>query len=66
MKVYSRLDKSIPLVCVCGNHDVGDKPTVATVSSYRQSFGDDYFSFWIGGVHFIVLNSQYYEVTNTF
>jgi predicted MPP superfamily phosphohydrolase len=23
LNVYSKLDKSIPLVCVCGNHDVG-------------------------------------------
>lgn len=61
MKCYSRLDKSIPLVCVCGNHDIGNRPTVETIESYRQSFGDDYFSFWFGGVHFIVLNSQFYE-----
>ena len=27
---------------------------------YRSSFGDDYFSFWTGGVFFIVINSQYY------
>ena len=30
--------------------------------SYRQSFGDDYFSFWLGGVLFIAINSQFYEV----
>ena len=24
-------------------------------------FGDDYFSFWVGGVLFLVLNSQFYE-----
>jgi predicted MPP superfamily phosphohydrolase len=23
LNVYSDLDKSIPLICVCGNHDVG-------------------------------------------
>lgn len=27
---------------------------------YRSIFGDDYFSFWCGGVLFIVLNSQFY------
>jgi len=26
---------------------------------YRQSFGDDYYSFLCGGVLFIVINSQY-------
>ena len=27
---------------------------------YRSSFGDDFFSFWRGGILFLVLNSQYY------
>jgi len=56
--VYSKLDKSIPLVCVCGNHDVGNKPTTETIQLYKNEFGDDYFSFWCGGVKFCVLNSQ--------
>ena len=51
----------IPLVCVCGNHDVGDRPNEGTVAKYRSSFGDDYFSFWCGGVYFLVLNSQYWQ-----
>lgn len=52
---------NIPLVCVCGNHDVGDSPTAATVHTYRASFGDDYFSFFCGGVYFLAVNSQYWE-----
>lgn len=28
---------------------------------YRDNFGQDYFSFWCGGVLFLVLNSQYYK-----
>ena len=32
-----------------------------TIENYKSTFGDDYFSFWFGGVHFIVLNSQLYE-----
>lgn len=58
-RVFAGLD--IPLVCVCGNHDVGNTPTPSTVAQWKTSFGDDYFSFWCGGVFFIVLNSQYYE-----
>lgn len=27
---------------------------------YRSNFGDDFFSFWCGGVLYIGLNSQYY------
>lgn len=61
LNIYSELDPKIPLVCVCGNHDVGNRPTKDTITSYQSTFGDDYFSFWYGGVHFIVLNSQLYE-----
>jgi len=56
--IYSKLDEDIPLVCVCGNHDVGNKPTEETIDLYRKEFGDDYLTFWAGGVKFIVLNSQ--------
>ncbi|KAG7161280.1 Serine/threonine-protein phosphatase CPPED1-like 2 [Homarus americanus] len=58
-EVFAGLE--VPLVCVCGNHDVGNTPTPATVNRYTSSFGDDYFSFWCGGVFFIVLNTQFYE-----
>merc|ERR1712203_1044810 len=56
--IYSKLDDTIPLVCVCGNHDVGNKPTEKTIQQYKEEFGDDYLSFWCGGVKFTVLNSQ--------
>lgn len=58
--VLSELDPSIPLVCVCGNHDVGDAPTRASIQRYVDHFGDDYFDFYCAGVHCIVLNSQFY------
>ncbi|XP_050440370.1 serine/threonine-protein phosphatase CPPED1-like [Adelges cooleyi] len=61
-KVYSKLHPSISLVCVCGNHDVGDVPDKQSITKYRSEFGHDYFSFWCGGVLFLVLNSQYYKM----
>lgn len=60
-KTFRNLKSDIPLVCVCGNHDVGDIPTHASVADYRKNFGDDYFTFYVGGVMCIVLNSQFYE-----
>ncbi|XP_065223870.1 serine/threonine-protein phosphatase CPPED1-like [Planococcus citri] len=60
-RVYSQVDPSIALICVCGNHDVGDTPTPKSIQKYRTSYGDDYFSFWCGGVLFIALNTQYYK-----
>jgi len=60
-EVASEIDPSIPLVCMCGNHDVGDRPNARTIDLYKRRFGDDYFSFWVGGVKFIVINSQLYK-----
>jgi len=62
VKVFKELSPEIKLVCVCGNHDIGDIPTETTVQVYRKQFGQDYFSFWAGGVKFVVLNSQYIYV----
>lgn len=58
--VFTELDPSIPLVCVCGNHDVGEFPTRESIKRYTDHFGDDYFDFYCSGVHCIVLNSQFY------
>ncbi len=55
---FSRVSKEIPLVCVCGNHDIGNRPDPTSITSYRKHFGDDYFGFWVGGVRCLVLNSS--------
>ncbi len=55
---FSKVDSEIPLVCVCGNHDIGNRPTPKSIASYQENFGDDYFSFWVNGVCNIVLNSS--------
>lgn len=48
-EVFKELDPSIPLVCVCGNHDVGDTPTHQSLKKFRSNFGNDFFTFWVGG-----------------
>lgn len=64
-RLFSELNNNIPLVCVCGNHDVGNEPTPQTLQEYRSRYGDDYFVFWVGSTLFIVLNSQlYYDHSN--
>jgi len=50
----------IPLLCVCGNHDVGNRPTAASIEKFKQDFGDDYFGFWIDKMKGVVLNSNLY------
>ncbi|KAL3904518.1 MAG: hypothetical protein SGPRY_011257 [Prymnesium sp.] len=54
------VDPTIPVVLQPGNHDIGQCPTPEDVAQYRSRFGDDYFSFWVGGVFYIAINSQYY------
>ncbi|XP_075035882.1 serine/threonine-protein phosphatase CPPED1 [Mixophyes fleayi] len=53
-----KTNSEIPLVFVSGNHDIGNAPTLETVQTFCNNWGDDYFSFWVGGVFFLVLNSQ--------
>ena len=61
IRIFSKLNIDIPLVCLCGNHDIGDEPTLETVNSYKRIFGEDYFYFILNDVLFIVLNSQFYK-----
>nr|XP_002123287.1 serine/threonine-protein phosphatase CPPED1-like [Ciona intestinalis] len=56
---FADLDQTIPIVVVSGNHDVGNVPTMKTMSMYNNDFGEDYYSFWVEGVFYIVVNSQY-------
>ncbi|XP_061455538.1 serine/threonine-protein phosphatase CPPED1 [Rhineura floridana] len=58
--VLTGLSRDIPVVFVSGNHDLGNTPTPETIEDYCQQWGDDYFSFWVAGVFFLVLNSQLY------
>ena len=60
-RVFSKIDPSIPLVCVAGNHDLGNRPTPASIREHRALFGDDYFSFWAGGTRCLVLNSSLFS-----
>ncbi|KAF4106658.1 hypothetical protein G5714_012648 [Onychostoma macrolepis] len=53
-------DPDIPLVFVSGNHDLGNTPTPESVEQFCRDWGDDYFSFWVGGVLCLVLNSQFF------
>ncbi|KAM9304803.1 serine/threonine-protein phosphatase CPPED1 [Gastrophryne carolinensis] len=53
-----KINRDIPLVFVSGNHDIGNAPTSKTIQDFCDNWGDDYFSFWVGGVFFLVLNTQ--------
>jgi len=56
-RVWSQLDPVIPIVCVCGNHDIGNTPTKSSIDKFRSAFGDEYLAFWTNGTYNIVLNN---------
>ena len=58
-RIAAKLDKSIALHLVAGNHDVENSPTPASLASYsRTAFGKDYYAFDYPGFHGIVLDSS--------
>lgn len=57
-RITRKIDASIPVYAVSGNHDVGNEPTPETLAYYRENFGKDYYSFREGDVYGIVLNSS--------
>lgn len=57
-RITRKIDASIPVYYVPGNHDVGNHPTADDISFYKGNYGDDKFSFHHKGVNFIGLNSN--------
>ena len=57
-RIAAKLDPKIKLFSVPGNHDVGNDPTTESLAQYREQFGADYYSFRVGDVAGIVLNSN--------
>jgi 3',5'-cyclic AMP phosphodiesterase CpdA len=56
-RISKKIDQSIPVYLVAGNHDVDHDPTPKTLAVYRKKFGRDYYSFRVGPIYGIVLNS---------
>jgi len=56
-RIAGKIDPSIPVYLVAGNHDVGHEPTSETLAAYREEIGRDYYSFRAGPIYGIVLNS---------
>mmetsp|Transcript_67 Transcript_67/g.173 ORF Transcript_67/g.173 Transcript_67/m.173 type:complete len:407 (+) Transcript_67:72-1292(+) len=61
-RIWSELHEDIALVCLCGNHDVGNRPTKRSMELYRKEFGDDYLAFWSApNVYNIFLNTTLFS-----
>ena len=60
----ARLDASIPMHWVPGNHDVAENQSVPThraLERYRANFGADYYTFDQDDSRFIVMNSSIFQ-----
>jgi len=60
-RINAKLDKSIHLYSVPGNHDVENDPTPASLAAYRKNYGSDYYTFREGGIYGIVLDSSLFK-----
>jgi 3',5'-cyclic AMP phosphodiesterase CpdA len=56
-RISGKIDPSVPIYYVAGNHDVMAQPTPESLAAYRQNVGRDYYSFRAGPIYGIVLNS---------
>lgn len=57
-RIAAKLDPSIPLYNLPGNHELTNHTTPETLAAYRKQFGADYYTFKHGGLFGIVLNSS--------
>lgn len=57
LRIVGKLDPSIRLYQMPGNHDVGNVPTPESLAAYTARFGPDRYSFRHGNMAGIVLNS---------
>lgn len=57
-RILQKLDPSIPVYSVAGNHDIGNIPTQATLDGFHNAIGPDYYTFTQNGILGIVLNSN--------
>jgi serine/threonine-protein phosphatase CPPED1 len=56
-RIVGKLDPSIKLYAIPGNHDFSEPVTRESLAQYRAAFGPDYYSFRSGDIAGIMLNS---------
>jgi 3',5'-cyclic AMP phosphodiesterase CpdA len=57
-RVLHKIDSTIPVHNVVGNHDIDNVPTPARIAAYTNQFGPDHYTFRYAGFLGIVLNSS--------
>jgi len=56
-RILRRVDSTIPVYNVAGNHDIENVPTPVRIAAYTNQFGPDHYTFRHGGFVGIVLDS---------
>ena len=64
-RINAKLNPSVHLYSVAGNHDVGNEPTPASLAAYRKNFGRDYYSFKEDRLYGIVLDSSLFKAPDS-
>ena len=67
-KEISKINNHIKVYYVPGNHDITydyKQPTIQSIKEYKNIFGKDYYSFEIGKIRFITINSTIFKSTET-
>ena len=59
--ILEKLKQTIQIICIPGNHDVGNIPYKHSIQLYNHRFGDDYYYLKVGNSYFIMLNSTLYK-----
>lgn len=57
-RIVGKIDRSIPVYNIAGNHDVENEPTAQSLAAYTKIFGPDRYTFRHHGLVGIVLNSS--------
>jgi 3',5'-cyclic AMP phosphodiesterase CpdA len=57
-RIVGKIDRSIPVYNIAGNHDVENVPTPESLAAYTRIFGPDRYTFTHRGLAGIVLNSS--------
>jgi 3',5'-cyclic AMP phosphodiesterase CpdA len=65
IQIWDKLHSEIALICLCGNHDVGNRPDHASIQRFTAQFGDDYLAFWAEDTYNIVLNTSLFNDPTT-
>jgi serine/threonine-protein phosphatase CPPED1 len=58
LRIAGKLDRSIPIYHVAGNHDIGNEPTPESIAAYTARFGPDHYRIACGDMVGLVLNSS--------